>query len=229
MRQMADQNIGWGKWLGGAALGALVMYMLDPDRGAPRRAVSGERLRGLGKQTGKAFEKVVRDLGGRASAFIEPLIEPVIEHSGQASRAGGGSASAQTAGPAGLPRESAGAAAAGEHRPARPDGPFPTAGELLRPLMREARGEWRASTRSAAILGGGALGLAALVNRSPLAMLAGLAGLTLLARGVSNRPLGSLLASGRGARPLDTTLAIERDAVPPEPGRDDGSHSRVLH
>ena len=54
MRQLTDQNIEWGKWLGSAAVGALAMYLLDPERGAPRRAVSGLKLREMGKQTGDA-------------------------------------------------------------------------------------------------------------------------------------------------------------------------------
>ncbi len=69
MKQATDQDLQLGKWIGGAALGALVMYMLDPDRGAPRRAVSGERLRRLGRQTGEALDKVMQG-GTRAAQSV---------------------------------------------------------------------------------------------------------------------------------------------------------------
>lgn len=66
MKQASEHDLHLGKWLGGAALGALLMYMMDPDRGAPRRARSGETLRDLGKQTGDTLEKVVRHIGHRS-------------------------------------------------------------------------------------------------------------------------------------------------------------------
>ncbi len=66
MKHATDhQDLQLGKWLGGAALGAVVMYMLDPDRGAPRRAQSGAKLRQLGRQTGDALDKAVHGFGAR--------------------------------------------------------------------------------------------------------------------------------------------------------------------
>ena len=41
--------------LGGAAAGALLMYMLDPDRGSARRATSTTALRNAGSRTGSAL------------------------------------------------------------------------------------------------------------------------------------------------------------------------------
>ena len=67
MKQATDQDLQLGKWLGGAALGAVVMYMLDPERGAPRRALSREKLRQLGRQTGQAIDKVVQEVGSSVS------------------------------------------------------------------------------------------------------------------------------------------------------------------
>jgi uncharacterized membrane protein len=210
MRQTSDPNIEWAKWLGSAAMGALVMYMLDPDRGAPRRAVSGEKLRGLGKQTGDAFEKVVRSLGERASA----LGHERLAHGGSGSvdSTVSTSFSQEPDRPADTQHESA-SADTGERLQSRADGPLQAAGEILRPLLQASQGQWSTGTRSAAVLGGGALGVYALMNRSPMAVLAGLAGLTLLARGASNRPLRSLVATGRSRR-VDIVKSIRIDASP---------------
>ncbi len=68
MNQAWDHDLQLGKWIGSAALGALVMYMLDPERGAPRRAQSGEKLRQIGRDTGQAFEKIVQDISHRVGA-----------------------------------------------------------------------------------------------------------------------------------------------------------------
>jgi len=65
---MTDTGLEIGKWLGGAAAGALLMYMLDPDRGGARRAQSGERLRDMGRQTGNALGNVWHDVSGRLGA-----------------------------------------------------------------------------------------------------------------------------------------------------------------
>jgi len=43
------------KLLGGAAAGALLMYMLDPDRGGARRSTSTAALRNAGSRTGSAL------------------------------------------------------------------------------------------------------------------------------------------------------------------------------
>ncbi|MDQ1831229.1 SRPBCC family protein [Massilia scottii] len=68
MKHMPEHDLHLGKWLGGAALGALAMYMMDPDRGGLRRARSGERLRELGHQSSDMLGKVVHDVGERIGA-----------------------------------------------------------------------------------------------------------------------------------------------------------------
>jgi hypothetical protein len=79
MRQMTQQELQLSKWMGGAALGALAMYLLDPERGGPRRALSGEKIRGLTRQTGSALENALRGIGsrlGRARETIMPETAP---------------------------------------------------------------------------------------------------------------------------------------------------------
>ncbi|MCY0912564.1 SRPBCC family protein [Massilia antarctica] len=68
MKQMSEHDLHLGKWLGGAALGALAMYMMDPDRGGPRRIRSAERLRELAHQGGDLLDKVVQEVGERMGA-----------------------------------------------------------------------------------------------------------------------------------------------------------------
>ncbi|NML59941.1 hypothetical protein HHL21_02345 [Massilia sp. RP-1-19] len=213
MRQLTDQNIEWGKWLGFAAVGALVMYMRDPERGAPRRAQSGEKLRDLGKDTGDVFERVVRSIGegpsydstrGYASGLAQRASEAGQQMSGRASDA---LHSAET-----TLRDSL-------HR----------AGDAIEPLLEASRGPWPASTRSAAVLGGGALGLYALASRSPIAILAGLAGLTLLTRGASNRPIRELVGRHRVVDAARMKTVDERGAIPSDAAREGSWHGRFLH
>jgi uncharacterized membrane protein len=53
------------KLLGGAAAGALLMYMLDPDRGSARRATSTTALRNAGSRTGSALGNAWHGIGER--------------------------------------------------------------------------------------------------------------------------------------------------------------------
>ncbi|MEO7580245.1 MAG: hypothetical protein ABIT83_21770, partial [Massilia sp.] len=64
MKQMSDQPVDWTKWVGGAVAGALLMYMLDPERGGQRRAASDQALRSLTRETGSMLGSAMRDVGG---------------------------------------------------------------------------------------------------------------------------------------------------------------------
>lgn len=57
------------KWIGAAALGAVAMYMSDPDRGRRRRALATDRMRSLVVKTGDAIDVASRDLGNRAQGL----------------------------------------------------------------------------------------------------------------------------------------------------------------
>ncbi|RSZ60174.1 SRPBCC family protein [Massilia atriviolacea] len=89
MKQRSQHDLHLGIWLGGAALGALAMYMMDPDRGAPRRALSGTRLRQLGRQGGDVLDKVVRKVGARAHAKLAERAGDMASAAGAGSPDGG--------------------------------------------------------------------------------------------------------------------------------------------
>jgi uncharacterized membrane protein/gas vesicle protein len=65
MAQESATNQAWRKWLSGAAIGAVAMYLSDPDRGKRRRALAGDKMRSLALKTGDAIESTSRDLGNR--------------------------------------------------------------------------------------------------------------------------------------------------------------------
>jgi uncharacterized membrane protein len=220
MNQQDLQDLQLGKWLGAAALGAIVMYMLDPERGAPRRARSGERLRQLGRQTGDALDKVVHELGSRMSEMQDGAGQAV-------SRAmAAGEAGSALAGSMQGAADAASAAAA----PALHTTPAPN----LAQQVAESRGygggngqraagmtgqthpqSWGGARRGAALAGGGALGMMGLLSpRSPLSLMLGLAGIALLARGASNRPLRSVLSRQAGGAPSVAEKSIRIDAAP---------------
>ncbi|MEW6023768.1 MAG: SRPBCC family protein [Pseudomonadota bacterium] len=57
------------KLLGGAAAGALLMYMLDPDRGSARRSTSTAALRNAGSRTGSALGSAWHSVSERAGSL----------------------------------------------------------------------------------------------------------------------------------------------------------------
>src|SRR5437764_12538379 len=70
-----DTGFELAKWLGGAAAGALLMYMLDPDRGSARRAQSVAAVRGAGSRTSSALGNVWRGAGSRLGAVAEDALD----------------------------------------------------------------------------------------------------------------------------------------------------------
>jgi uncharacterized membrane protein len=93
MNQATDHDGQFGSWVAAAALGAIAMYMLDPERGAARRAQSGRMLRQLGRQGGDVPDQVTEGIGsrvGEASAASEaaPLIHDGVSHIADAANEG---------------------------------------------------------------------------------------------------------------------------------------------
>jgi tRNA A37 threonylcarbamoyltransferase TsaD len=52
--------------LGGAGVGASLMYLLDPDRGRRRRSITRDRAKRMARRSGEMLSKAARDLSNRA-------------------------------------------------------------------------------------------------------------------------------------------------------------------
>jgi hypothetical protein len=59
--------------LGGAGIGAGLMYILDPDRGARRRALVRDKVASAKCTTGRALGKTARDLNNRTGGILAEL------------------------------------------------------------------------------------------------------------------------------------------------------------
>jgi uncharacterized membrane protein len=224
MKNTTDTGYEIAKWLGGAAAGALLMYMLDPDRGGARRAQSAAAVRNAGTRTSSALGNVWRGAGERIGAAGEALSERVADVAGSVRPDGAarsGSAlermghAASDALDAGLDKAKDTLARAGDAVGSGLD----KSRELARDALsgaHDAGGEWTPAARNSAIAGGGLLALYALSRRSPLALMLGLAGAALLARGATNQSLLGMLR-GRGIgmdQTIDFSKSIHIDAAP---------------
>jgi len=77
------------KLVGGAAAGALLMYMLDPDRGSARRATSTEALKNAGSRTGSALGNAWHGIGERIGAAAHHAADSASELLEDAGKKGG--------------------------------------------------------------------------------------------------------------------------------------------
>ncbi|NHZ90496.1 hypothetical protein F2P45_15925 [Massilia sp. CCM 8733] len=184
MKQTSEHDLHLVKWLGGAALGALAMYMMDPDRGAPRRALSGAKLRDLGRQSGDMLEKVVHG---------------VSERMGAGNTAPGGADGAGTADTG--QRQTESATAMTSDKDSRRS--FTT--QSLWPSSPR---------NAAMLGGGtlGLAGM--LTRRMPLAMVMGIAGAALLMRSMSKGALPGLSRQQGGSGMVDIVKTVSIDAAP---------------
>jgi uncharacterized membrane protein len=243
MRQTTDTGFEIAKWLGGAAAGALLMYMLDPDRGGARRAQSAAAVRNAGSRTSSALGNVWHGAGARIGAAADTLRDGAagladdLRTDGAASATGSAiermGRAASDALDAGLDKAkdgmdkarsalSRGGQGIGNGLDKAGDAIEESYGaRSLRARMRDALqagpdGEWTPAARNSALAGGGLLALYALTRRSPLGLLLGLAGAALLARGAANQPLTGMLR-GRGMgldQTIDFSKSILIDAAP---------------
>ena len=215
-QKTAYQDLQLGKWLAGAAVGAVVMYMLDPERGAARRAESGQKLRALGRQAGNAVDQAthgmmeslneagqaVRSSAGAASTMArDALIEDAAPRAASAAQGWSNARTGNGAADGGQDAQDAGTM-------------MQSIIEPVRDLRRPARSR-SASMPGAALAGGGMLALYGLfARRSPLAWGAGLAGMALLARGAGSARVGSGARGSSFTRPVAIEKTIRIDASP---------------
>ncbi|MFC5460801.1 SRPBCC family protein [Massilia niabensis] len=234
------------KMLGGAAAGALLMYMLDPDRGSARRSNSTAALRTAGSRTGSVLGNALhgigerigtaaRDAGSAASDLIDDATtgasKMLDETSSRASRA---YESAKPNGSTSRALEntydsaSRSASRAADEATARADAAASrfsrmasqAAGKAMGALHLEDRDDISALLRNPAVVGGGLLSLFGLMRRSPIAAALGLAGLALATRS-GGGGLSSLLGLGSGSGyssgdPIIVEKSIRIDASPDE-------------
>jgi uncharacterized membrane protein len=193
-----DLSLDLAKLLGGAAAGALLMYMLDPDRGGARRAASVDAVRHAGSRTSSTLGNVWRGAGARLGAAADSARD-TAEDMMESARSDGfldrtiskaKDAVSRASDAAGDMMSKAGSMASrgGDQ-----------AGDGISRFtsrMKDAMpsGDWQSTMRNPGVLGGGLLGLYGLSRRSPLGLVLGLAGAALLVRGITGRPLRGLLS-----------------------------------
>jgi uncharacterized membrane protein len=211
MKQTTDVGLDLGKWLGGAAAGALLMYLLDPDRGNARRAEATDAVRDVRKQG--------RGLLGNVWERMSDRVSGVMENASDSASRLAGSADIHDAGEAVSDSVSRFASRAADAISSATDSAGKAAemaGSRMKRMIGDGGPEWTPAVRGSAMVGGGLLGLYALMRRSPLSMALGVAGLAMLARGAVNQPLTGML-TGRGlGQTIDLEKTIHIDASPDE-------------
>jgi uncharacterized membrane protein len=223
-----DTGLELAKWLGGAAAGALLMYMLDPDRGSARRAQSAAAVRTAGTRTTSALGNVWRGTGDRIGAAADDAIDMARPDGSIGSSISSAISMAKDAAKDAISRASSSASdLAGDAKGSNTysdarstvtkavsraadtavdfyDDTRKSAGRLGQRVAQEVRGDsdgaWAPTMRNSALVGGGLLAMLGLMRRSPMGAVLGLAGAALLARGAANQPLRAL--ANRGAAGL---------------------------
>lgn len=199
MTTRSDQAPQLGKLIAGAAIGALAMYLLDPERGPSRRAAAAGKLREVGRDTTRAMTDAVQELSHRTGAAD-------VFHATDTDSFGAGSLTRRRLLPQALGSLFSRASGDSGDTHAGPD---------IRAIADGLRERaWDPIQRNSAMWGGlGLFGLVSLfTRRPPLALAAGLAGAAVLARGTRSEPPGGLLPAGGATVDIERTIRI--DAAP---------------
>ncbi|SHG67026.1 SRPBCC family protein [Massilia sp. CF038] len=208
MNQDSVHQLHLARLLAAAAAGATVMYLLDPERGAPRRARSVARLRNFGRHTGNALDKAVHDLGAAmdhaGAAAQRPRNDAHEDSNANALTDAIGSAfgTARNSNSAAQQRHYAGDGGEGRY-PARSV-----------PAHTGDTGGSAGSGRSHGLFSGGALSLIGLLGpRSPISFALGLAGLVLMSRSaiVTSRPASQGATKHQRLMTVDRSIRIDAD------------------
>jgi uncharacterized membrane protein len=217
-RQMTETgldlgSLDLGKLLAGAAAGALLMYMLDPERGSDRRAKAADKLAGLGRQTGATLSNTWERVGSRLSHATEEVVDSasnVVE----AARPNGASGRSMSGAVAeSMQRIGSRASETLGHSMDQVSGVASQAAGRVRRAVQDMGGDWAPAVRSSAVMGGGLLGLYGLLRRSPLGAAIGVAGIALLVRGALNQPFKNMMRSQALAQTIDFEKSVRIDAT----------------
>ncbi len=210
-----------GKWLGAAAAGALLMYLLDPERGPARRSRAASALKSGAERTGRTVDHALHSAGESLGALTGSAADAISRGAGklqaqatpllERARHGAHQAEERIAAEADHARERVRreAQAAQERYDAerayaarnrydhdeRYAGSGGGLGGLLQDLGDRLGATFGASRGAdSALLGGSLLGLLGVMRRNPAGLLIGLAGLALLMRanGSQRYSVGSL-------------------------------------
>jgi uncharacterized membrane protein len=219
-RQMTETGLEFtsldlGKVLAGAAAGALLMYMLDPDRGSDRRAQATDKITGLGRQTGARLQNTWERVGSRLSHAAEDVADSASSAVQQAKSSGAGHSMGAAVSGSMQRLQSRAGETLGHTMDQATDVASQAAGRVRR-AVQGLGGDWAPPVRSSAVLGGGLLGLYGLLRRSPLGVAVGVAGLALLARGAFNQPFKSMMRGQSLGQTIDFEKSIRIDASPDE-------------
>ncbi|MDB5728552.1 MAG: hypothetical protein JWQ00_1757 [Noviherbaspirillum sp.] len=82
MTRESATNPAMGKWLAGAAVGALAMYLEDPERGRRRRALARDKMQRLAANAGDAVNIASRDLSNRIQGLRVEATRRLFKHGG---------------------------------------------------------------------------------------------------------------------------------------------------
>jgi uncharacterized membrane protein len=239
----AMKSAGTGKWmLGGAALGAAIMYAFDPERGRSRRAVARDKATRAVNRMRSTLDTARRDFGnrltglraeasrvmGRAETGEERAL--IARVRAQLGRCVSNPHAIKVRAVEGCVFLSGPVLASEESRVKTEIARIPGVSDVVSRLdihaqpgsipslqgsrsRRTKRRYWGPAKRIAAGTAGSALVLSGLSMRSSFGLLLSLAGAGLAARAVSNRELGQLLGvAGKGG--IDVEKAIEIKASP---------------
>ncbi|MCA1855326.1 hypothetical protein LE190_05225 [Massilia oculi] len=218
-----------GKWIGAVAGGALMMYLLDPERGAARRARALSALRSAGARTGASVDHVLHQAGDRLADLKDSATDALSRSADRARHDAHEAAERGADATRRLRQESGASHAAASHnsyaaspdydRGSRAGGGL---GAWLRGLggqrspsqtyghahARDGAADWHGDAPHPALVGGGMLGLLGLMRRSPAGLLVGLAALALLMQATRNRTYRVTDNIGR-MKPTGSTRATE--------------------
>lgn len=80
MKRESASNQQWTGWLGTAALGALAMYLSDPDKGRRRRALARDKIRHYGLTAVRGADVATRDSYNHIRGFLARTVNWISRH-----------------------------------------------------------------------------------------------------------------------------------------------------